>query len=215
MITVCVCLSGLVLYCDQCCSLNCALQLYPANETVSSEVVVASVVFVVIRVITDIAIAVTITITIFFSLFIVVRLFIIGLEAAFSLVLTLGSEASLGLPHLIELRVVLVIRIVLENLIFLVLQVLVLQFLDNLLLLGAALAILEVVHVEFILQVVDIRVLLDVSAVESLKFSLKSLVLLLELRLHVFDTLETLIRAFKLDSAALNSVLKNGLVAAE
>jgi len=108
---------------------------------------VASVIFVVIRVITDVAVA----IAIFITLFIVVRLFIIRLKAAFSLVLTLGTEASLGLPHLIELRVVLVIRIVLENLIFLVLQVLVLQFLDNLLLLGAALAILEVVHVEFIL----------------------------------------------------------------
>ena len=79
---------------------------------------VASVIFVVIRIITNISIVIT--------FFIIVRLFIIRLEGPFSLVLTLCSESSLRLAHLIELRVVLVLSVILENFIFLVLQVLVL-----------------------------------------------------------------------------------------
>lgn len=163
IITACDCVSGLVLFVRSMLTfpLNYALKFSNnAGFDASSEVVVASVIFVVIRVIPDVSIVVN-----FFS---VVRLFIIRLEGTFSLVLTLGPKSSLSLAHLIELRVVLVFSVVLENFIFLVLQVLVLQFLNNFLLLGTALAILEVIHVELILQVVNVCILLHVCAVEPL-----------------------------------------------
>ena len=70
---------------------------------------------------------------------------------------------------------------------------LVLQFLDYLFLLGASLAIFQVVHIKFVLKIVNIGVLLDISAVEALQFGLKPLILLLEFRLHVFNTLQALI----------------------
>lgn len=121
---------------------------------------VAGIVFIIIRVVTNV--------TVFVSLFIIVALFVIRFKAAFLLILGLGAEACFGLAHFIELRVILVVRVVLKDLILLVFQVLVLQFLDDLLLLSAALAVLEVVHVQLILKVVDVRVLLNVRSVEPL-----------------------------------------------
>lgn len=79
--------------------------------------------------------------------FVILRVVVVWLESAFGLVLTLGPKASLGLAHLVEFGVVGVVAVILEDLVLLVLQVLVLQLFDDLLLLGAALAILQVVHI--------------------------------------------------------------------
>ena len=76
----------------------------------------------------------------------------------------------------------------------------------------APLVVLQIVHVQLVLQVVNVSVLLNVSAIEALQLGLKSLVLLLELRLDVLDALETLVSAFKLDTAPLDSVLEDCLV---
>jgi len=67
--------------------------------------------------------------------------------------------------------------------------VLVLQLLDYLFLLGASLAVLQIVHIKFVLKVVNIGVLLNISAIKALQFSLKPLILLLEFRLDVFNSL--------------------------
>ena len=168
---------------------------------------VAGVIFIVIGVITDVAVLI--------SILLVIRLLIIWLETTLSLVLSLGAEACLSLAHLIELGIVLVVSIILEDLILLVLEVLVLQLLDDLLLLGAALAILQVVHVQLVLQVVNVSVLLHIRAIESFKLSLEALVLLLELRLDVFYSLETLVSALKLNTTPLDGVLQNSLVTSE
>ena len=147
---------------------------------------VASVIVVVVLVTTDVLPV----------LIIVVRLFVVRLEASFSLVLALCTETGLGFPHFIELSVVLIVDVILENFILLVLEVLILQLLDHLLLFGPALAILQVVHVKLVFQVVDVGVLLDVGAVEAFKLGLEALVLLLELGLDILDALESLVSAF-------------------
>ena len=105
--------------------------------------------------------------------------------------------------------------IVLKDLILLILEVLILQLLDDLLLFGTPLAILQVVHVQLIFQVVNVGVLLDIGAIESLQLCLKSLVFLLELRLHIFDTLQAFIGAFKFNTSSLDGVLEDGLVATQ
>ena len=102
---------------------------------------------------------------------IVIRVIILRLKAALGVILALGSESSLGLTHLVELGIALVICIILENLVLLVLQVLVLELLNHLLLLSATLAVLQVVHVKLVLKVIDVSVLLDVGTVETLKLS--------------------------------------------
>jgi len=66
----------------------------------------------------------------------------------------------------------LVVSVVFKDLILLVLEVLVLQLLDDLLLLGTPLRILQVIHVQLVLQVVNVRVLFNIGAIEAFKFSL-------------------------------------------
>lgn len=160
---------------------------------------VASIIIIVIGVISKL--------TIVFTFIIVIRLFVIWLEPSFRRVLALGSKASLSLAHLVKLGIVLVVCIILKDLILLVFQVLILQLLDHFLLFGAPLAILQVVHVQLVLQIVDIRVLFNICAVESLKFSLKAFVLLLELRLDVLDTFEALVSSLQFNTSPLDGVL--------
>jgi hypothetical protein len=76
---------------------------------------------------------------------------LIGLKASLGvlLVLLFGSEASLGLTHLVEAVSVVVILIIMvfEDFLFLGAKVLVLKLGNDFLLLLAALGILEVVHI--------------------------------------------------------------------
>jgi len=131
------------------------------------------------------------------------------------MVLAFCTESSLCLTHLVELRIVMFVGIVFENFILLVLQVLVLQLFDDLFLLCTSLTVLQVVHVQLVLQVVDIGVLLYVSAVEPLQLGLQPLVLLLELRLHVLNALEALVSTLQLNAPPLDRVLEDGFVTAE
>ena len=82
--------------------------------------------------------------------------------------LPLSTEASLGLAHLIEFGIVLLVNVVLEDLILLVLGMLILQPFNYLLLLGTALTILQVIHIKLVLEIVDIGVLLHICAIETL-----------------------------------------------
>lgn len=170
-----------------------------------SEIVVAGVIIVLILVSTNF-----VSIIIF-----VVGLFIIRLKSPLCLVLTLGPEASLSLAHLVELGVVLVIDIVLKDFVLLVLKVLILELLNDLLLLGPTLTVLEVVHIKLVFKVVDVGVLLDVGSVESFQLSFETLVLFLELRLYVLDSLQTLVGTLELNTTALDSVLQHRLIATE
>ena len=133
-------------------------------------------------------------------------------EAAFLLVVALSPKSCLGLPHLIELLGSGVSIIVLEDLILLVLHVLHLQLLDDLLLVGTSLVVLDVVEVQLVLEVVDVCVLLNISSIVSLEFGLQAFILLLELWLDILNTLESLVSALQFHSASLNRVLKNALV---
>ena len=124
-----------------------------------SEVVIAGIIVIIFLVIANLAII----------LLIVIRLFVIWLKATLSLV-SLCSESCFRLTHLVELRIV--VSIIFKDLILLILQVLILQLLDDLFLFRPALAILQVVHVQLVLQVIDVGVLLNVSSVETLQLSL-------------------------------------------
>lgn len=129
--------------------------------------------------------------------------------------LPLSTEASLGLAHLIEFGIVLLVNVVLEDLILLVLGMLILQPFNYLLLLGTALTILQVIHIKLVLEIVDIGVLLHICAIETLQLSLKALIFLLEFGLHIFDTLEALVSTFELDSSSLDGVLEDSFVATQ
>jgi len=92
---------------------------------------------------------------------------VFGLETALLLVLGLRAEAGLGLAHLVEFLAANVV-VVFEDLVLLIAGMLVLQFLDDCVRLHLALRVLQVVHVQLILQIVDVRVFLHVDLVESL-----------------------------------------------
>ena len=147
---------------------------------------IARVIFVIILVVSNV--------TIFVAVLIIVRLFVVGLEASLLLVLPLGSEARFRFSHLVKLGVV-IFSIILKYLILLILDMLILELLDYLLLLSPPLAVLQVVHVQLVLQVVYVRVLLNVSAIETLQFSLKAFVFFLELRFDVLNSFKALICA--------------------
>ena len=132
-------------------------------------------------------------VTVLVTLIIIVRLFIVWLQTSLTRVLALRAETSLGLAHLIKFGIIAIVHIILKDLILLVLQVLVLQFLDDLLLLCAPLVVLQIVHVQLILQVVNVSVLFNVSSIEAFQLGLKPLVLLLELGLDVLNALEPLV----------------------
>ena len=167
---------------------------------------IARVIFVIILVVSNV--------TIFVAVLIIVRLFVVGLEAPLLLVLPLGSEACFRFAHLVKLGIV-IFSIIFKYLILLILDMLVLELLDYLLLLGPPLAVLQVVHVQLVLQVVYVRVLLNVSAIETLQFSLKAFVFFLELRFDVLNSFEALICAFQFNSTPLDRILEDGLVAPE
>lgn len=77
---------------------------------------------------------------------------------------------------------------------------------------AAALHVLEVVHIELVLEIVDVGVLLDVDGVEALKLSLEALVFLLVLRLYILNTLEAFIHTLELLTTTLNLVEEFSLV---
>ena len=154
-------------------------------------------------------------VTVLVTLIIIVRLFIVWLQTPLTRVLALRAETSLGLAHLIKFGIIAIVHIILKDLILLVLQVLVLQFLDDLLLLCAPLVVLQIVHVQLILQVVNVSVLFNVSSIEAFQLGLKSLVLFLELGLDVLNALEPLVGTLQLNSAPLDSVLEDGFVASQ
>jgi len=111
------------------------------------------------------------------------------------LVLLLSSEASLGFTHLVEAVSIVVIFIVMvfKDLFFLCTEVLVLELGDDFLLFLATLGVLEVIHVQLILQVVNVGILLNVDGVEAFELSLQPFILLLVLRLDILYSSQTLV----------------------
>jgi hypothetical protein len=78
--------------------------------------------------------------------------------------------------------------LIVEDFLLLCLDLLRLELINDLLLLLATLSVLQVVHVELMLQIVDVCELLHVDAVEPFELSLQALVFLLVLWLYVLDT---------------------------
>lgn len=132
---------------------------------------------------------------------------VLRLEAALLLVLGLGAEASLRLTHLVELFAADVV-VVLEDLVLLIACVLVLKLLDDGIGLLLALRILQVVHVELILQVVNVGVLLNVDLVEAFQLLLKALVLLLVFGLDILDAFQALLCTLELLLTPLDLVFE-------
>ena len=103
-----------------------------------------------------------------FFVFIVLAIvtLVFRLETALSCILGLGTEASLGLAHLVEFLAADVV-IIFENLVLLLSLVLHSINVDNCVSLELALRILQIVHIQLILQIVNIGVLFNVDLVES------------------------------------------------
>ena len=76
---------------------------------------------------------------------------------------------------------------ILKYLILLVSGMLVLKLLDHSISLLLTIGVFEVIHVQFILKVVDVGVLLNVDGVESLQFDFKALIFLLVLGFDILD----------------------------
>lgn len=143
---------------------------------------------------------------VFFTLAIVV-----GLERALLAVAALGAEPTrLRLPHLVEVAATPLV--ILENLVFLVPRVLVLQLFDHIVRLLPPLNVFEVVHIEFVLEVVNVGILLNVNVVEALKLLFETLVLLLVLRLDILDAFEPLFGTLELSATALDLIGELSLV---
>ena len=129
---------------------------------------------------------------------------VIWLQSAHSLMLSrlplLLAKAILCLPHPIVVgeHGILLISLVVEDFLLFSLDLLGLELVNNLLLLEPSLGVLEVVHIQLVLQIVDIGELLDVHRVEPLELGLQALVLLLVLGLHVLNTFKSLLSSFKL-----------------
>lgn len=149
-------------------------------------------------------------------LFVVVSLLIIiflRLKSALLLILSFGTKAGLCLTHLVEFVALSIL--VLKYFILLITLVLLLKFLNDSLSLLFALRVFEIVHVELILQVVNVRILLHIDIVEAFELLFQTFVLLLVLRLHILDSFKSLFSTLKLSSPALDLVLKLGFVLAE
>ena len=116
--------------------------------------------------------------------------------------LPLLAESILRLAHLIVLRAtkhsIVVFAIVIEYLLLLSFLLVLLEGFDDLILLLASLLVFQVIHIELVLQIVNIGVLLNINVVISLQLSLKPLVLLLILRFHILQTLQPLLDSLQL-----------------
>ena len=83
---------------------------------------------------------------------------------------TFAAETCFGLAHLVEASGIISITFIMvfENLILKRLVMVLLQPVNDRFLLTSALHVFQVVHIELVLQVVDVSVLLDIDSVETL-----------------------------------------------
>ena len=149
----------------------------------------------------------------------------LGLEVLLAtLVASFGAEASPCLAHLIEQIVAaarlalapwLWVVVVVEYLLVLRSLLIQLQVLNDLLVLLLPLHLLQVVFVQLVLEVVDVRELLHIDRVETLQLRLETLILLLVLRLHVLDALQALLCTLVLLLSTLDFIVKFGLIQPE
>ena len=101
------------------------------------------------------------------------------------------------------------------DLFLLPLLVLLLELVDDIFLLVPSLLILQVVQIELVLEIVDIGILFDVHAVETLEISFQTFVFFLVFRFHIFQTLGALLSSFQFLASSANLVLKFGFILAE
>ena len=110
------------------------------------------------------------------------------------------GETILSLSHLIVFssKHIVIISLIIEDLLLLNLLLLVLELVDDVLLVLSSLAILQVVHIKFMLQIIDVSEFFNINSVESLKLKFKMLVFLLILWLHILNTLQSLFSTLQL-----------------
>ena len=165
-----------------------------------SEIVVAALVLVIL-----VNVLVIVLFLVFNALFLVG--IVLRLKTANSFVLTrlplaILCKSVLSLPHLVvagapEHSLVL-FALVVEDLFLLGLLLPVFELVNDLLLLLPALRILQVIHIQLVLQIVNVCELLDVDRVEPFELGFQTLILLLVLGLNVLDSLEPLLRPLQL-----------------
>jgi len=128
---------------------------------------------------------------------------IIWLEVTVGLGITwlpLVSEPVLGLAHLVVTILkhgIFFISLIIEDFFLFGLDLLTLEFVNDILLILSTEAILDVVHIELELQVVDVGELFDISVIEPLKLRFQALILLLIFRLDILNTLESLLSSLE------------------
>jgi len=102
------------------------------------------------------------------------------------------TETILSLSHLIMLTVtkhgLLVISVIIEYFFLLVLFLFSLESFNNILLFLPSLRIFQVVHIKFMLQVINVCELLYIYSVEFFEFSFQSFILFLILWLYIFKS---------------------------
>ena len=103
----------------------------------------------------------------FLFIFVSLVTLVLRLQTALLLVLGLCTESGLGFAHLVELLASCVV-IIFEDLVLLVPVMLFLQLFDDRFGFLLSLRVFQVVHVQLILEVVNVGVLLNIDVVESL-----------------------------------------------
>jgi hypothetical protein len=100
-----------------------------------------------------------------------IRLLFFVLESTLNLVLVFGSKTSFSFTHSVvesSLITVVFIIVVVEDFSFLVLAVSICNLVDDFFLFHSPSLVLHVVHVELVLEVVDVGVFLNIDRVETL-----------------------------------------------
>ena len=152
-------------------------------------------------------------IAIFFVTLILFRVILTRLQTSCLLIgkafVNLCTETISLVAHLIiHSSILTILSIFFVNLFFLTLNMLLLQLIDNVFLLVPSLLVFQVVHVKFILEVVNVSVLFNVHRVETFEFSFKSLILFLVFWFHIFESLHTLVCSLQFLAPSGNLVLE-------
>ena len=154
----------------------------------------------------------SVLITILFISLVFIRVILTRLQTSCLLIgiafVHLCSETLFLVTHLVKHCGILTFFVFFVNLFFLTLYMLLLQLIDNVFLLVPPLLVFQVVHVKFILKVVNVCVLFNVHRVETFEFSFKSLILFLVFWFHILKSLHTLVCSLQFLAPSGNLVLE-------
>ena len=110
------------------------------------------------------------------------------------------SETILSLSHLIVFssKHIIIISLIIEDLFLLNLFLLVLELVDDVLLVLSSLVILQIVHIKFMLQIINVSEFFNIHSVESLQLKFKMFIFFLIFWLNIFNTLQSFFSTLQL-----------------